>query len=244
MAPFVLARTAPLGCAVISGRVRFGGRATVTVPPFAEAELGACFALLGGFLADMEGEGEDEAAAPFVWMPAGIGRFVLGWGGMTGGGMGVVLGAMATGALLQETAQCAAGEAPRAGAWCWCLVLGARCPVLVRSAWPASQAIETRFEGRGSIAFGQMEWYTAGILQARRQASEIGAFRFEMEPLTTGLWAVDCGLWDRRTLKESRAGRGQWARPTKPRPESRCDGDGDGDGWLDDGSGARVVSRW
>lgn len=190
MAPFVPARTAPLGCAVISGRVRFGGRATVTVPPFAEAELGACFALLGGFFADMEGEGEDEAAAPFVWMPAGIGRFVLGWGGMTGGGMGVVLGAMATGALLQETAQCAAGEAPRAGAWCWCwcLVPGARCSCARLGLLP--QAIETRFEGRGSIAFGQMEWYTAGILQARRQASEKGGFRSEMESLKIGLWAV------------------------------------------------------
>lgn len=88
------------------------------------------------------------------------------------------------------------------------LVLGARCPVLVRSAWPASQAIETRFEGRGSIAFGQMEWYTAGILQARRQASEMGGFRFEMRSLTIGLWAVGCGLWDRRALKESRASAG------------------------------------
>lgn len=46
--------------------MRFGGRATVTVPPFAEAELGAYLALLGGFFADMEGEGEDEDGAPFV----------------------------------------------------------------------------------------------------------------------------------------------------------------------------------
>lgn len=73
--------------------------------------------------------------------------------------MGVVLGAMATGALLQQTAQCAAGEAPRpdAGAGAW-------CPVLVRSAWPASQVIATRCGGCGSIALGQMELYTAGLM--------------------------------------------------------------------------------
>lgn len=144
---------------MISGRTRFGGRATVTVPPFAEAELGACLALLGGFFADIDGEGDDEDGAPFVWMPAGIWRFVLGWGGMTGGGMGVVLGAMATGALLQQTAQWAAGEAPRPGAGAGA---GAWCPVLVRSAWPASQVIVTRCEGRGSIAFGQVGLCAAG----------------------------------------------------------------------------------
>lgn len=68
----------------------------MTVPPLAVADFAECFALLGGFFADMEGEGEEEGAIPFVWMPAGMGRFVLGCGGMTGGGMGVVLGAMAT----------------------------------------------------------------------------------------------------------------------------------------------------
>ena len=66
----------------------------MTVPPFAMAELGPCFALLGGFLADMDGEGEDEEAAPFVCMPVGN-RFVFGCGGSTGGGIGVVLGAIA-----------------------------------------------------------------------------------------------------------------------------------------------------
>jgi hypothetical protein len=144
----------------------------VTVPPFAEAEFGACLALLGGFFADMDGEGEDEDSVPLVWMPAGMGRFVLGWGGMTGGGMGVVLGAMATGALLQQTAQCAAGEAPRPGAGgeAW-------CPVLVRSAWPASQVIVTRCEGRGSIAFGQVGLCAAGVLWACRQAPEMGRSR-------------------------------------------------------------------
>lgn len=67
----------------------------MTVPPL--ADLAECFALLGGFFADMEGEGEEEVMMPLVWMPAGMGRFVLGCGGMMGGGMGVVLGAMATG---------------------------------------------------------------------------------------------------------------------------------------------------
>lgn len=32
---------------------------------------------------------------PLVWMPVGMGRLVFGCGGMMGGGMGVVLGAMA-----------------------------------------------------------------------------------------------------------------------------------------------------
>lgn len=54
--------------------------------------------LLGGFFADIEGEGEVDDMTPLVCMPAGTGRFVLGCGGMIGGGMGVVLevGAMAT----------------------------------------------------------------------------------------------------------------------------------------------------
>lgn len=66
----------------------------MTVPPLEVADFAECLALLGGFFADMEGDGDEEGAMPFVWMPAGMGRFVLGCGGMTGGGMGVVLGAM------------------------------------------------------------------------------------------------------------------------------------------------------
>lgn len=93
-APFVEGRAFPLGFAVISGRIWFVGRATVTVPPL--ADLAECFALLGGFFADMDGEGDEVLARPLVWIPAGVGRFVLGCGGMMGGGMGVVLGAMAT----------------------------------------------------------------------------------------------------------------------------------------------------
>lgn len=224
--------------------MRFGGRATVTVPPFVEAELGACLALLGGFFADMEGEGEDEEGAPFVWMPAGIGRFVFEWVGMTGGGMGVVLGAMATGALLQQTARCAAGEAPLpdAGAGAW-------CPVLVRSAWPASQVIATRCEGRGSIAFGQMEMHTAGLLWACMRVPEMGVFRGEMKSLTIRLWAVGCRA-DARSknlvaLLVPCSGRRQWTRPTILAPATRCDGDCDGNaddgsglGWFRDGSDA------
>lgn len=68
----------------------------MTVPPLEVADFAECLALLGGFFADMEGDGDEEGAMPFVWMPAGMGRFVLGCGGMTGGGMGVVLGAMTT----------------------------------------------------------------------------------------------------------------------------------------------------
>lgn len=73
------------------------GRATVTFPPLGAAPLLDCLALLGAFFADMEGEGdEDEAAAPFVCMPEGMGRLGFGYGGMTGGGIGVVVGAIAT----------------------------------------------------------------------------------------------------------------------------------------------------
>lgn len=86
----------PFGRAVISDRMWLFGRATVTVPPFVAAAFADCLALLGGFFADMEGEGEEEDARPFVCMPAGTGRLVLGCGGMTGGGIGVVLGAIAT----------------------------------------------------------------------------------------------------------------------------------------------------
>lgn len=58
-----------MGWAVISCRMRLAGRATVTVPPLAMAELDTCLALLGVFLADMDGEGDEEGGAPFVCMP-------------------------------------------------------------------------------------------------------------------------------------------------------------------------------
>lgn len=68
----------------------------MTVPPLAAAAFAECLALLGGFFADMEGDGDEDDMTPFVCIPAGMGRFVLGYGGITGGGMGVVLGAMVT----------------------------------------------------------------------------------------------------------------------------------------------------
>lgn len=89
----------PFGCALISDWTWFVGRAAVIVPPLAVLEdvaLADCFALFGGFFADMDGDGDEEIARPLVWIPAGIGRFVLGCGGMIGGGIGVVLGAMVT----------------------------------------------------------------------------------------------------------------------------------------------------
>lgn len=89
-------RAFPLGKAVISERMWLFGRATVTVPPFVAAAFADCLALLGGFFADMEGDGEEDEARPFVCIPAGMGRLVFGCGGMTGGGIGVVLGAIAT----------------------------------------------------------------------------------------------------------------------------------------------------
>lgn len=67
------------------------------------------------------------------------------------------------------------------------MVLGARYPVLVRSAWPASQVIVTGCEGRGSIAFGQMRLGAAGFLWRCRRAPGMGRSRGEMESLTVGL---------------------------------------------------------
>lgn len=175
--------------------MRFGGRATVTVPPFVEAEFGACLALLGGFFADMEGEGEDEDGAPFVWMPAGIGRFVFGWGGMTGGGIGVVLGAMATGALLQQTARRAAGEAPRPDA-----VADAWSPVLERARLGLLPRL-LQHTVRGAVRSHLARWnctllgFCERVCRFRRW-STFGA--------RWSCWWLDCGLSDGRALKESR----------------------------------------
>lgn len=42
------------------------------------AEFGGCFALCGGFLADIRGEGDDaDEEMPFVWIPGGMGRLGL-----------------------------------------------------------------------------------------------------------------------------------------------------------------------
>ena len=58
---------------------RLGGRAAEAATDLSPAELAACFAVVeGGFLAGMDGEGDElGAATPFVWMPGGAGRFIL-----------------------------------------------------------------------------------------------------------------------------------------------------------------------
>ena len=61
-----------------SRRARLTGRTVEAVMVRSLAELGVCFALGGGFLADKEGDGDDvDAAMPLVWIPAGTGRFAL-----------------------------------------------------------------------------------------------------------------------------------------------------------------------
>lgn len=83
----------------------------MTEPPLVATAFAACLALFGGFLADMEGEGEVDVARPFVWMPGGTGRLVFGCGGMMGGGMGVVLGAMAAACGKSHDTRCQSGAA-------------------------------------------------------------------------------------------------------------------------------------
>lgn len=62
----------------VSRRARFTGRTVEAVMDRSLAEFGACFALVGGFLADMEGEGDEfDDVMPFVWIPGGTGRFIL-----------------------------------------------------------------------------------------------------------------------------------------------------------------------
>jgi hypothetical protein len=63
-------------------RVRFTGRAEGGFVPFGVADVGGgCFALGGGFFADMDGEGDDlDELTPFVWIPGGIGRLIFGVG--------------------------------------------------------------------------------------------------------------------------------------------------------------------
>lgn len=55
------------------------GRTVDAVTARSLAECGGCFTL-GGFFADIDGEGDDfdeAAAAPFVWIPGGTGRLAL-----------------------------------------------------------------------------------------------------------------------------------------------------------------------
>lgn len=77
-----------------SRRARFTGRTVDAVMDRSLAELGGCFALGGGFFADIEGDGEDASEeTPFVWIPGGTGRFAL----------PATLGCAATGAMIAES---------------------------------------------------------------------------------------------------------------------------------------------
>jgi hypothetical protein len=76
----------PSACPETSRRGRLGGRAEVGVGPVAVGGLDGWRTAEGGArLADMEGDGEErEDGTPFVWMPGGIGRFILVWAGVAG----------------------------------------------------------------------------------------------------------------------------------------------------------------
>lgn len=65
-------------CDDVSRFARFMGRTVDAVIDRSPAECGGCFAL-GGFLADINGDGDDLEGieAPFVWIPGGIGRLIL-----------------------------------------------------------------------------------------------------------------------------------------------------------------------
>jgi hypothetical protein len=69
----------PIPCPEASLRCLLSVRADVGVVPLAVGGLeGWPTAEEGARLADMEGEGEErDRAAPLVWMPGGIGRFIL-----------------------------------------------------------------------------------------------------------------------------------------------------------------------
>jgi hypothetical protein len=72
------------------------GRTVEAVMLRSLAELAGCFALGGGFLADIRGEGDCFIdAVPFVWMPGGTGRLILEAALLAAAGEGVT-GAMAT----------------------------------------------------------------------------------------------------------------------------------------------------
>lgn len=61
-----------------SRRALLTGRTVEAAMVRSPAEVGVCFALSGGFLADMEGDGDDvDGMAPLVWMPGGTGRLAF-----------------------------------------------------------------------------------------------------------------------------------------------------------------------
>lgn len=69
-----------------SRRTRLAGRADCGFAPFIVAEF-------GGFLVDIDGEGDDlMELAPLVWMPGGTGRLIL--DATAGGWIAVTTGAI------------------------------------------------------------------------------------------------------------------------------------------------------
>jgi hypothetical protein len=77
--PALFLECRPCSCNAVSRRDRLTGRTVDAVMALSLAECGGCFALGGGFFADIDGDGDDfeEIMAPFVWIPGGIGRFTL-----------------------------------------------------------------------------------------------------------------------------------------------------------------------
>lgn len=65
--PALFRECLPSPCDTVSRRFRLTGRTVDAVMVRSLAELGVCFALGGGFLFDMDGDGDDaESATPFV----------------------------------------------------------------------------------------------------------------------------------------------------------------------------------
>lgn len=101
----------PSGCPDRSLRGLLGGRADAGAVPLAVGGLEGWRTAEGARLADMDGEGEErEAAMPFVWIPGGIGRLILG-GAMgaaddtaTGPAGAIGAGELPPGAALRESA--------------------------------------------------------------------------------------------------------------------------------------------
>ena len=86
--PALFLEALPRACDDASRRARFTGRTVQAVMVRSLAEVGVCLAaLVGGFFADIEGDGDDVPAGaeePLVCMPGGMGRFVFGVGMGTG----------------------------------------------------------------------------------------------------------------------------------------------------------------
>lgn len=77
--PALFLECLPASCDAVSRRARLMGRTVDAVIARSLAECGGCFALEGGFFADIDGEGEDfeEDMTPLVWIPGGMGRLAF-----------------------------------------------------------------------------------------------------------------------------------------------------------------------